>query len=243
MAQELPRRPGISGPALIRLLARLTHADVPEPGHTLPNRLSQWLSWADAIALSGALSGPPPVMPASDTASDDAGQAEFDRVRLAQQAAILGHRTAAGPRQRAQQRQAVPSETGAPRIDYALYRQRYVSLQQSMETSIIHLRSRLRTLLASRSQKMAKLAVVDAAMEQALGGQEQRLLATVPGLLEQRFEQLRQQAQDQDSHPAMPGKTTAWQDVFQQDMQRVLLAELDIRLQPVEGLLAALRAR
>jgi hypothetical protein len=35
----------------------------------------------------------------------------------------------------------------------------------------------------------------------------------------------------------------AWLDVFRKDMQSVLLAELEVRFQPVEGLLAALRAR
>jgi hypothetical protein len=35
----------------------------------------------------------------------------------------------------------------------------------------------------------------------------------------------------------------AWLDAFRKDMQSVLLAELDVRLQPVEGLLAALRTR
>ncbi|MCC8446692.1 DUF3348 family protein, partial [Xanthomonas translucens] len=35
----------------------------------------------------------------------------------------------------------------------------------------------------------------------------------------------------------------AWLDVFRQDMQHVLRAELDIRFHPIEGLLAALRSR
>ncbi|MEK6298357.1 MAG: DUF3348 family protein, partial [Paraburkholderia tropica] len=35
----------------------------------------------------------------------------------------------------------------------------------------------------------------------------------------------------------------AWLDTFRKDMQSVLLAELDVRFQPVEGLIAALRAR
>ncbi|HEX7936672.1 MAG TPA: DUF3348 family protein, partial [Paraburkholderia sp.] len=42
------------------------------------------------------------------------------------------------------------------------------------------------------------------------------------------------------AQPSAPG---AWLDVFRKDMQSVLLAELDVRLQPVEGLLAALRTR
>ncbi|WP_128596424.1 DUF3348 family protein, partial [Paraburkholderia kirstenboschensis] len=43
--------------------------------------------------------------------------------------------------------------------------------------------------------------------------------------------------------PAPAGAHGAWLDVFRKDMQSVLLAELDVRLQPVEGLLAALRTR
>nr|WP_310630847.1 DUF3348 family protein [Paraburkholderia sp.] len=41
---------------------------------------------------------------------------------------------------------------------------------------------------------------------------------------------------------AAPGPQ-AWLDAFRKDMQSVLLAELDVRFQPVEGLIAALRAR
>jgi hypothetical protein len=44
----------------------------------------------------------------------------------------------------------------------------------------------------------------------------------------------------EDAAPVTPG---AWLDVFRKDMRSVLLAELDVRLQPVEGLLAALRTR
>ena len=40
---------------------------------------------------------------------------------------------------------------------------------------------------------------------------------------------------------APPITAGAWLDTFRADMRAVLLAELDVRLQPVEGLLAALR--
>jgi hypothetical protein len=43
-----------------------------------------------------------------------------------------------------------------------------------------------------------------------------------------------------DTPALAPG---AWLDVFRKDAQSVLLAELDLRFQPVEGLLAALRTR
>jgi hypothetical protein len=77
---------------------------------------------------------------------------------------------------------------------------------------------------------MARLAAVDVVMEQVLGAQERSLLAGVPALLETHFKRLRQAAPD------------AWLDRFRRDAREVLLAELDLRFQPVDGLLEALRA-
>jgi len=171
-----------------------------------------------------------------------------------------------------------------------------------METGVGNLRGRLRALLAAKTPAMGRLALLDAVMERALGERERNLLASVPVLLAGHFERLReaaQQAQDQESAPALDDGTqadvaasraastaagnaaaaarsaaegsvepkahvppqpqapaldaaptpaqavapNAWLDVFRKDMQSVLLAELDVRLQPVEGLLAALRTR
>jgi hypothetical protein len=109
------------------------------------------------------------------------------------------------------------------------------------------LRVRLRSLLAAKTPALARLAVLDAVMERALGERERNLLGGVPGLLAGHFERLRAAEQaalavaaaSEDAAAALtPG---AWLDVFRKDMQSVLLAELDVRFQPVEGLLAALR--
>ncbi len=244
MVQELPRHTGVRGPALVRLLARLTDADVPEPRQLLSDRLSQWLGWADAIALSGALNGAPPAMPASLRTSGDDPQKDFARVRAMLENAIAGHNAPVAARQRAPRRAALKPGTPAD-VEFSTYRRRYVSLQQTMETSISNLRGRLRTMLAATTPEMARLAVVDAAMEQALGEREQYLLAGVPAMLEGHFQRLRQAEQDAlaEDPPSQPlSRPGDWLETFAKDLQSVLLAELDIRLQPVEGLLSALRA-
>lgn len=177
---------------------------------------------------------------------------EYARVRadLEQAIAVACGFAASAPRgqQRTRARKAARPEDDAQGAEYATYRQRYVALQQAMEDSIRDLRGRLRAMLASTAPDMAGLAMVDAAMEQALAGREQSLLLEAPALLEGRFERLRQEgsaaAADDDrglpsTAAAAPG---AWLAVFREDMRRILLAELDIRLQPVEGLLSALRA-
>jgi hypothetical protein len=253
---QVPQRTAFSGPALIRLLARLTDVDVPESSQSLSDRLSQWLGWTDAIALSSALNNNPPAVAAGARAFGDAEESECARVRASLANAIVGDSVFAAARRRGPATQVLPQ--GAPvdaPVDYAVFRQRYLSMQQAMETGIGNLRGRLRAMLAARTPDMARLAVVDAVMERALSERERSLLAAVPGLLAGHFERLRQAEQQTltgaqaseaplTAAPATPSTSVtpgAWLNTFRKDMQSVLLAELDVRLQPVEGLLAALR--
>jgi hypothetical protein len=254
---QAPQRAATGGPPLVRLLARLAAADVPESSQSLSDRLSQWLGWTDAIALSTALNGnpPPAASGARGIATDDAAK-QCAHLRSALTKAIVGDSApVAAPLRR--DGRAPPRGQEAPLdapIDFAVFRQRYLTLQQTMDTDIGALRARLRTMLAARPHGMARLAMVDAVMERALSAREQSLFAAVPAWLAGHFERLRQaeaqrladaEAAAPDAHageaPAVaPG---AWLDGFRKDMQSVLLAELEVRFKPVDGLLAALRSR
>jgi hypothetical protein len=64
----------------------------------------------------------------------------------------------------------------------------------------------------------------------------------VPGLLGGHFERLREGEKRRLAEAQAQAESDVWLDVFRKDLQSVLLAELDVRFQPVEGLLAALRA-
>ena len=245
---QAPQRTAVSGPTLVRLLARLTYADVSASSQSLSDQLSQWLGWTDAIALSTALNGNPPAVASGARASGGA-ESECVRVRASLAKAITGDSAIAAARRRGAT--AVTAQgSPEPSVDFAEFRQRYLALQQSMETGIGNLRGRLRAMLAAMTPEMTRLAVVDAIMERALGARERSLLGAVPGLLGGHFERLRNAAQDgqTSAHGQEHGTTHAaaaahgaWLDVFRKDMQSVLLAELEIRFQPVEGLLAALR--
>lgn len=149
-------------------------------------------------------------------------------------------------RLRSEARAAAAAGAPAPLADYAPFRQHYLAMQRGMRSTTGDLRGRLRDMLAqSGNGEMARLAEVDAVMELTLSPREQSLLATVPTLLGTHFERLRaahHPAQDTDTAPARPG-SDAWLDVFRNDLQSVLLAELEVRFHPIEGLLAALRTR
>jgi hypothetical protein len=253
---QAPQRTAVSGPALIRVLARLTDLDVPESSQSLSDRLSQWLGWTDAIGLSTALGSTPPggapragQPPAAVTGEfGHAEEAECARVRNALRKAIVGDSTFAAARRHAPAHVPAQGASADTVVDYAVFRQRYLSIQQTIETAIGNLRGRLRSVLATRTPAMARLAVVDAVMERALSHREHNLLVTVPGLLAGHFERLRETeratlAAAEAAGDAAGVRTGAWLDVFRKDMQSVLLAELDLRFQPVEGLLAALLTR
>lgn len=245
--EHAPQRTAFSGPALIRLLARLTDAEVPDPKQSLSDRLSQWLDWTDAIKLSAALNGNPPSIAPGTQANVCAAEKECGRVRTVLANAIADDSVFAAIRPRGP---ATLDATADVSIDSSVLRQRYLFLQREMETAVGALRERLRAMLAATSPAMAKLAMVDAVMERALSPREQSLLAAVPGLMAAHFERLHRQEQlaqptddaAQDTSVKVKHARCGWLDTFRKDMHGVLLAEMEVRFQPVEGLLAALRS-
>ncbi|MCC7633961.1 DUF3348 domain-containing protein [Stenotrophomonas rhizophila] len=225
-------RPPLPAPAFIRLLAGFADGKVPAASPDLSDRLSQWVDWNRAVALSRALDGrlPPPVAEATPFEAADA--AEVARVRAALVDAIA--------------QPLPPLSASTASDDFAPLRQRVLTLQRSMLAATGRLRGRLRDMLGHAAPELARLAEVDAVMEQTLSPREQALLASVPALLGQHFARLHAAAlpaaADGEPVPTAPA-SNAWRLRFQHDMQQVLLAELDVRFHPIEGLLAVLRPR
>ncbi|KQU83534.1 hypothetical protein ASC78_12860 [Variovorax sp. Root318D1] len=222
---HVSQRTVFNGSALVRLLSRLADAGVREPTQATADRLSQWFGWTDAISLSAALDGVPAVASSRLRAPAGSEERECARARTALANAI--------------------AEDGVvmAATDFAPLRRRYLALQQAMEAGIGPLRGRLRTTLAARSPAMARLAAVDVVMEQVLAAREHSLLAGVPALLEKHFNRLSGNGTSTTAEPAGEPQAGEWLHVFRKDMKTVLLAELDFRFQPIDGLLEALRTR
>jgi len=226
---ESTTRALVSAPPFIRLLAGLAQADAGRAAPVLTERLGQWVEWNHAVSLARALDQPPP--PAPDTFDETApGEAECAQARDTLVQAITTEPLLA--------RRPAPESRAAR--EFAPYQERCLSLQRAMHSATGRLRGALRDRLAAGPEPLARLAEVDALMEQVLSPREQRWLASVPTLLGERFARLRPAVSDEAGDPAPP--TGEWLDLFRQDMREVLLAELDFRFQPLEALLAALRA-
>jgi hypothetical protein len=222
---HVSQRTVFNGSALVRLLSRLADTAVREPRQATADRLSQWFGWTDAISLSAALEGVPAAASSRQRASANAEERECARARTALANAIAEDGAAAAA------------------ADFAPFRRRYLALQQAMEAGIGPLRGRLRAALAARSPAMARLAAVDVVMEQVLAAREHSLLAGVPALLEKHFTRLSRDSLSTTGEPGSEAQAGEWLHVFRKDMKNVLLAELDFRFQPIEGLLEALRMR
>lgn len=196
---------------------------LPPPAAPVVQRLGAGLGWADAIGLAQVLA--PPLAAKRDDAARretlDWAAAALDRVQADLSAAFDDPLLA--------QEAAEPAPAGVALTDLlAPFRLHHAQQQRAMAARIASLRERLRPRLVETSGALARLAQLDALLERALLDAERRALAGLPTLLTRRAE---------THHAADP---CHWRQAFWADLQRVLRAELDHRLQPVLGLIEAL---
>ncbi len=233
-------RTNFSSSKLVRLLAEPSTPGAAGTRVDSAEQLSTLLGVFDAVTLRGALHAIQAMRVATPpaTKSADPGRGVGLAEQLRQLRLVLVHAITVQPvavadagasrrRGRSPAPLSVPAAPEAAAVDYALYRQRHLDLQRTMELMVTPLRARVREALAAVSPALRQLAALDGVWEQLLAAREQKALATIPTLLKSRFEQLR----------ALQPR--AWLDTFGQEQQAVLLAELDLRLEPVTGLVEA----
>jgi hypothetical protein len=234
------------------LLSDFASADVEASKQDFAERLGLWLGVFDGITLHATLQS---IKTLDEEKSSDVRlvrtlplEQEFHKVRSALVKAITASSTSPASEKRVGNPVLHPktaTKTTAGDDGYAPYCQRYLDQQRQMALKIDALRVHVRQTIGKMSPQLAQLASFDTVMEQLLGGRERKLLATVPVLLERRFVHLRKThllglatAQQQDD-PALWAQPGGWQDLFGKDLQEVLLAELEVRMQPVVGLIEA----
>lgn len=241
----------IDSSPLAALLQQWTHADggTPAVRPDVAEQLGQWLTTVDAVNLGRSLHR-------IEAMGDAGGQIAVDIVGL--QAAVtqarseLARAVAAGPapgkpsRERADGTPALPDM--AEQTEFAFHAPRYLGLQKQIDVRLRALRAQLRQALGQGTGRLQQLAALDAALEQALAAREQRLWASLPAQLDRRLAQLRERHQQQlaslaqDDDPQLWQNPGGWLHGFEQDLQALLLAEMQVRLQPILGLLEAARA-
>jgi len=133
------------------------------------------------------------------------------------------------------------------------YQRFYLSHQREFENKLQRLQSRVKGLISELSNDLAQLAALDEVIKMTLLPHTRKYLTVIPKLLEKRFDVLLQTylteheeaideiKQNQPNTEIQQKWTQAngWLNHFFIDMQGLLLAELELRLLPVMGLLEA----
>jgi hypothetical protein len=248
MTRALPRT-NFHSSKLIRCLADLAIGDTVERGNAFAEKLGLWIHFADAINLSavhnGSIANPPKTLSEAQVAPRAAARTEFDRI----QAGLVNSIMKSCSPNAGKTHNSLPTPNLELPLDlaaaYAPYRRFYEAHQRNMELSIQPLRFNVRDALAKASPRLRKLADLDATLEKILRERESKLLAKVPVLLKKRFDQLFKEHQQkllntqQADNPAGWAQAGGWLARFCNDLQMLLLAELELRLQPTMGLIEA----
>ncbi len=238
--------------SLVRLLASLDVAPAADSTQTFAERLGHWVAWTDAISLSGALGAGATAgahdVQAGPSASVAAVVAQLQRLRRELTEAVANDPILSGANRGKSRPAAVAAAMNASvaaEFDFAAYRRSFSAHQRLMEERIGALRAAVRAVAAAHSPALGQLAAIDAAMDSAMGVHQRRVTANLPVLLEKRFKAAHRPLQHTPTQhgevPApVPGKPPAG---YGQTLQGVLLAEMEVRLQPVDGLIDALGSR
>lgn len=220
---------------LVRLLASISAAQGAPVKLPFAERLGQWLGWADAISLCALL---------------ESGDAALGKAAPTLPGVAVDRGTspaAALARLQRELAQAIASDavfdTDARPTDFQPYRRSHAAHQRTMAARVGALREQVRATLAQHSADLRQLADLDRLMDGVVGAQQRSSLSALSGWLESRFEKLRAlpagalavNEGDSDAHSG-----GEWRAAFGHEMQALLLAELELRLQPVLGLIEAL---
>lgn len=236
---------------LVSLLQQWTREAGASTAEDVAQGLSRWLSAFDAVKLNGALHAIEahqiPGHERVQAVDVDRLEADVQRVR-SQLAELIAPTTVASRPARGRGERPPVEQAIDPRdeMNAATQRQRYQGLQKQIEARLDELRTLVRQRLARGALPLRQLAALDAVLANMLGEHEQRLWATLAGYLEGRLRHWRQAheqalAAGQEDDPRLWRQPGAWLHAFEQDMRALLLAELQLRLSPITGLLEAAR--
>jgi hypothetical protein len=250
----------VTSSRLQRILLDLAVVNFEHSTTLFADQLGELISLSDAIVLAESLRGLKK-KPFTPLPNDDDAKTIFMQARAAMLAFIIdsftlegdeGARVGTSPFILPRPNRDTLNDPNAGFVAY----QRFYSLHQSeMDHRVLTLRRQLQQIMSGRSTELAQLATLDSSMAETMVDFSRRTFAGVSYLLAKRFYYLHQQyrdtqAENVDVNPESANSAQdeavrclqkgAWLDRFIREMQAILLAELELRLMPVIGLIEAL---
>lgn len=240
-----PARATINNSRLIQALSDLELGNPELPPQNFAEKLGQFLNFSDAITLSSALERPLEKKFETTNIPQRSLEEEFLQTRNMLVTSVV--RSCSGDQTTSRIRMPTVKigEKFNPQSAFDAYLRFYATHQQNLDTHVRTLRANLRNLLAAESAHGKKLATLDAALDDIFWARSRASFANVPKLLEKRFNtHYEMHLQDVELRGIEDASTEwmqpkGWLFRFCAEMQTLLLAELDVRLQPALGLVEA----
>lgn len=238
---------------LVRFLAGLSAGITTDTPPGQAQRLGDLLDFADTVRLSTTLDALPTLVcppgaaaPAEPTAEAPASaEPSADDLAAAftdERAAILQWTLASFAGTGGFRRVPLPEppKRGSSPASFHAYAQFYAAQQREIQFRIDALQRETRLGVAGLSARLYRLTELDAVLDDALGARLRALFQRVPALLARRYAELSQSMQaNADTKTSENGGASVHPQLCQ-EMQAALVAEVDVRLLPVQGLIAAL---
>lgn len=229
-----------TGSRLVRALADLAVSDVEVSHKNFAARLGQLIDLSDSINIHRVHGGESEPSLESSRESDEAVKMEFLQVRNSIVGTIIksfdtekGLARIRFPRPAAD----APGDEGSAYEPYGIF---YAAHQRDMDFKIQQLRSQVREVAANASPELARLATLDRALGDTLAVHSRKFFSVIPRLLKKRFEHLLHSYQN--AQGTSQDNNASWLDMlelFGREMRGALLAEVETRMLPAQGLVEA----
>ncbi|CBL46371.1 hypothetical protein HDN1F_27880 [gamma proteobacterium HdN1] len=186
----------------------------------IAEQLAQSLGFSEAVTLSTALDQPWNYRPEIESFSARSPEEEYRHTQELLINAI--HRSCNNDPD--YHRIRLPAAEEQP--SFERYMRFYATHQQHIDNHLRRLRALLRWHLCEAAPHCQPLASLDAALEEALWTRARKAFGQILRQLEKRFKELHTHQNNTSAH-----------SLFCEDLRQLLLVELDVRLQPIKGLL------
>jgi len=253
MTEASAQQIDLHGTRLVRFLSELAVSDVEFSHENFSERLGRLIDFGESMRLSALHDKLPGMHFEAGPISCESLKEEVLRLRMSLvQSVVRSFASVSGAG-----RIKLPTLNAATPFDklatFEPYHRFYAAHQREFETRIQTLQLGIRQKVSGVSKELAQLAALDEAVRDTLSIHSRKQLAVIPQLLGKRFDLLwrEYQSHQEGSAPAVSEdqseqeilktwtRPDGWLHRFFKEMQGLLLAELELRLLPVLGLVEA----
>ncbi|MFT7184970.1 MAG: hypothetical protein ACI84K_000342 [Pseudohongiellaceae bacterium] len=248
MTQVTQNNP-VRGSKLVRFLSEYKLGNIEISHKNFAGRLGLLVDLSDSVSLSEALRAIPKMSHKFVSLAAEAQDEGLVEVFLKQRSVVLKSilKSFDAKAVFVQFKLPVPKSDTLIKdaINFDQYQRFYLLHQSELDFKIEKLRSCIRKMMSEQSLGLAQLAELDKTISQSMRVHTRKHFSVVPKILKVRFELLYSEYRETlertnyVDNPSLWLTEKGWLTQFYAEMQQLLLAEFEVRLQPVIGLVEA----